>query len=91
MIGPAGFMAAPKNTSQYRPQWRVENFRNGRGAKRWCVRFVGGQGKTVERLMRNGKERTFLRESIAEQEAAKRNASEELDAAMPGSQGLTGR
>lgn len=75
MIGPAGFMAAPKDTTQYLPQWRVESIQSGWSVKRWCVRFVDGQGKTVERLMRNGKERTFLREGIAEQEAVKRNAS----------------
>lgn len=51
--------------------WRVENISFGWGAKRWAVRRYDDSGVVVERLIRDGKERTFLREHRANSEAGK--------------------
>lgn len=76
MIGPDGFMAAPKEQPRYKPQWRAECiYCAGWGAKRWAVFFVDANGKAIEQSMRNGKKRTFLREARAEAEAARLNAA----------------
>lgn len=52
--------------------WRVERIGGfGWDADRWAVRRFDEGGNVVERLMRDGKERTFLRVNRANAEADK--------------------